>query len=77
MPVSYTHLDVYKRQLVQVSVQPGDAFGFWGCRQCPTQRIFADHFPHAQAVSYTHLDVYKRQVLKHQKLASQCMHLGS
>ena len=50
MPVSYTHLDVYKRQgeggvklaeeVVRLCEQPNDSF---------------------TSVSYTHLDVYKRQ----------------
>ena len=51
-PVSYTHLDVYKRQVfgcgdVAVVVQAVDA-GEGGVLTAP--------------VSYTHLDVYKRQV---------------
>ena len=46
MPVSYTHLDVYKRQQVcfeKILI----LFG------CDTGSL--------KAVSYTHLDVYKRQ----------------
>ena len=62
MPVSYTHLDVYKRQLVQ----------------CAHAAVKSDKSPYYKkkyeslvkrrgkkraiiAVSYTHLDVYKRQ----------------
>ena len=48
-PVSYTHLDVYKRQLQ------------YSAPRLPS----ADGRPRARAVrpvSYTHLDVYKRQV---------------
>ena len=49
-PVSYTHLDVYKRQAHQ--------------RAGEQQRLacFCCQYPHGLApVSYTHLDVYKRQ----------------
>ena len=45
-PVSYTHLDVYKRQLLDVVEEAAFAATAIG-------------FP--QAVSYTHLAVYKRQ----------------
>ena len=52
LPVSYTHLDVYKRQLIAI-VGRGmrEARGTAG-------RIFSALAP----VSYTHLDVYKRQI---------------
>ena len=50
--VSYTHLDVYKRQAPLPFVNPADA------RQ-PLQLL--DQLP----VSYTHLDVYKRQFRGH------------
>ena len=53
--VSYTHLDVYKRQVPSISVN---------CRRInlvdgvgPTIQIAEGY----TAVSYTHLDVYKRQ----------------
>ena len=72
MPVSYTHLDVYKRQVLPL----GYSFNLDGSMMYMT---FASMFI-AQAynitsitgdltqqiimpVSYTHLDVYKRQVL--------------
>ena len=49
MPVSYTHLDVYKRQVAalrdEILQRGGNCLG-------------------AITVSYTHLDVYKRQVIK-------------
>ena len=50
MPVSYTHLDVYKRQLM-------------ACAGAIARRAWAAGAPIARAgtVSYTHLDVYKRQ----------------
>ncbi|WP_459448123.1 hypothetical protein [Erwinia amylovora] len=48
-PVSYTHLDVYKRQLFAC----GGAF-------TPAEGFAAS--PRWAPVSYTHLDVYKRQL---------------
>ena len=61
--VSYTHLDVYKRQLQRST---NELFGT-GLLQhhyvqdpcCSGQ----DHCPHPVPVSYTHLDVYKRQII--------------
>ena len=50
-PVSYTHLDVYKRQLLGLGQVPGGGVGPMGVQL------------HVEAVSYTHLDVYKRQIL--------------
>ena len=47
-PVSYTHLDVYKRQLLVSSL----AFLAASLARCARM----------DSVSYTHLDVYKRQV---------------
>ena len=44
-PVSYTHLDVYKRQPVDMLIEMDDVRAVRG----------------GTAVSYTHLDVYKRQ----------------
>ena len=48
-PVSYTHLDVYKRQ---------DLFAAGGARVAFGQKR---HTPRRRPVSYTHLAVYKRQ----------------
>ena len=72
-PVSYTHLDVYKRQ---VKCQPDLVMKFCGPiifvsnYMCDTtdnalkQRFFDIHAGHGYwSVSYTHLDVYKRQGL--------------
>ena len=62
--VSYTHLDVYKRQVQHISVEEAYAQGY-------ELRYGKDGFmllvPAPQdlvtgAVSYTHLDVYKRQI---------------
>ena len=52
-PVSYTHLDVYKRQLAMPSTGASarEVVDFYGL----------DIGSHP-AVSYTHLDVYKRQI---------------
>ena len=52
-PVSYTHLDVYKRQF------QGNSRGIL-CLACPGAS--RDHPEREAPVSYTHLDVYKRQV---------------
>ena len=64
-PVSYTHLDVYKRQLYDLLlkltnnnatlqfIQAGERFDFAG-------DSYSVLWP--DSVSYTHLDVYKRQV---------------
>ena len=52
-PVSYTHLDVYKRQ------------GYIPTRKPENQESLKDASsvePLSIPVSYTHLDVYKRQV---------------
>ena len=58
--VSYTHLDVYKRQVVQYG---GLAGGGSTLRLVKAQRhaVVFRGFHSAGPVSYTHLDVYKRQ----------------
>ena len=56
--VSYTHLDVYKRQVQCISVWSYVLSGL--CRiYCNLNNLA---YIHRVAVSYTHLDVYKRQV---------------
>ena len=56
-PVSYTHLDVYKRQDDDhVLKQKARLYGGDFC--CKTDCDFIEKI---KAVSYTHLDVYKRQ----------------
>ena len=52
-PVSYTHLDVYKRQFLHVA--PPAAL------QCCSSPVIRRCSQREIAVSYTHLDVYKRQ----------------
>ena len=60
MPVSYTHLDVYKRQ--GVGEEQAKA-----CRACKNFGAAISAVPgklgnvYPDPVSYTHLDVYKRQ----------------
>ncbi|QCD78068.1 transcription factor [Vigna unguiculata] len=63
-PVSYTHLDVYKRQVMenafhmQTSSSSGASSQFSDVQPLPFN-------PHSyNPVSYTHLDVYKRQVME-------------
>ena len=66
-PVSYTHLDVYKRQVMEYSaafLQIYREEGYYLERTCHyIARVGLDHVKAAVAVSYTHLDVYKRQPL--------------
>ena len=57
IPVSYTHLDVYKRQI------PDSGY----IKNCIANRRLANSYAKVNAtrlitVSYTHLDVYKRQI---------------
>ena len=52
-PVSYTHLDVYKRQLLSQDIQ----------RNANNKESEGGNVYCTRAVSYTHLDVYKRQVI--------------
>ena len=53
MSVSYTHLDVYKRQ-VHARLLPQDK----------VEQLYEIRKEHGSvmSVSYTHLDVYKRQI---------------
>ena len=75
-PVSYTHLDVYKRQdygimekAENIYILPGtfgwDDVGSW---------LAVERIKKTNAVSYTHLDVYKRQ-RENIKLDLQCWRL--
>ena len=60
-PVSYTHLDVYKRQAFAFSTILRAYSLNSGFSASPKQTAFAA-MTCSSAVSYTHLDVYKRQV---------------
>ena len=64
-PVSYTHLDVYKRQV------KGQGCKVWDDKGQEYLDLYGGHavisighcHPHyVETVSYTHLDVYKRQL---------------
>ena len=59
--VSYTHLDVYKRQSIQyenntISIK---VIGIYTVINTPKTQVSDGYYK--EAVSYTHLDVYKRQ----------------
>ena len=66
IPVSYTHLDVYKRQLLHGGPELFYHVGLWQLFQLLARGLvdvfFSRGFSHAGPVSYTHLDVYKRQI---------------
>ena len=66
-PVSYTHLDVYKRQSlgyldsravydIQISSRYNDVY--------EVENLPDTDYEEITAVSYTHLDVYKRQIFE-------------
>ena len=57
--VSYTHLDVYKRQ---ASISDQLKAGKAAAEQAKAERPPKEKPSRGAAVSYTHLDVYKRQV---------------
>ena len=67
IPVSYTHLDVYKRQVgwfgvlcITMSVVVGFLYILYVCVLFVLVIVRSKQF---MPVSYTHLDVYKRQGL--------------
>ena len=61
--VSYTHLDVYKRQLLECLVMNADPEHDADCYEFDLKTVeeYRKKMLSAPAVSYTHLDVYKRQ----------------
>ena len=62
--VSYTHLDVYKRQVFQIVGAPlvQTSLFLYPLHVLVRSRHVDADCPYLVAVSYTHLDVYKRQV---------------
>ena len=62
-PVSYTHLDVYKRQALQLQINPHFLYNTLQTLDMEARKLNDDGRISAVAVSYTHLDVYKRQVM--------------
>ena len=75
-PVSYTHLDVYKRQVqrlfgfagfdIRLGIHTGHVLLGGGVDEDGTIRGFTVNIAaRLEPVSYTHLDVYKRQGLAH------------
>ena len=61
VPVSYTHLDVYKRQ--EYAVQFGSVLSLYGAQPEDISGVILSCVVPSMPVSYTHLDVYKRQLL--------------
>ena len=61
-PVSYTHLDVYKRQILLGHSSSSRARQLQTLRQATLSNT-RNHLELIIPVSYTHLDVYKRQGL--------------
>ena len=62
-PVSYTHLDVYKRQIQNWAAAGADFTRFAACHNYYPKPYTGLSLDRVKAVSYTHLDVYKRQTL--------------
>ena len=71
--VSYTHLDVYKRQLYERDIKPKLKLNTWLTKESIIKKKILPYFAKRKLseitakdimrwpVSYTHLDVYKRQ----------------
>ena len=60
-PVSYTHLDVYKRQILDLAHLAPRCF--FEALELTERPPLVSHANAREPVSYTHLDVYKRQGL--------------
>ena len=64
--LSYTHLDVYKRQVKicdcsAIDLMIMDVQTFHNHDGLSAGKEIREKYPYTKAVSYTHLDVYKRQ----------------
>ena len=61
-PVSYTHLDVYKRQKLDGTAKGGAVISIKAKLGLPVRFVgVGEGMDDLMPVSYTHLDVYKRQ----------------
>ena len=65
--VSYTHLDVYKRQGLCKAIVAGE--------DLRKDEVLEKHADWVDAVSYTHLDVYKRQVQNRPETSAKSYHV--
>ena len=76
VPVSYTHLDVYKRQVVRTAepAKSSSHESLIGVRQ--TMTVISPK-PYIGPVSYTHLDVYKRQGIIFNCIGARQAHIGA
>ena len=62
IPVSYTHLDVYKRQdYILIDCPPQLSILTINALSCADGVLIPVKTDYLASVSYTHLDVYKRQ----------------
>ena len=74
--VSYTHLDVYKRQTLYISAATGQGLPELANAIEEILRNQKSYIRHTFAsVSYTHLDVYKRQLTPRAMHSGQTRHL--
>ena len=64
LPVSYTHLDVYKRQVIGCTLHAFLHLMIGLPLRLDVTKVRASN----RTVSYTHLDVYKRQVINTVKI---------
>ena len=74
-PVSYTHLDVYKRQILKIKgLRAVQDYMLQEVQRVYRLQGFDSNDKHIEviAVSYTHLDVYKRQHLQRTEEKDLC-----